>query len=206
MFWWQCCFSRTSLPRQGSFLSGACRHDRRGEDEESPHRRQLCRHRVNAQEDDGEGQSGRTHPFLCKKEGKRTSVHLSHCHIISVYWPADIAAALKDNVMIVNVSNVIVSVFCHILLPVETVTYNTMGIMICAFVFQFCATLGTTPSCAFDHITELGPICKSTVAAAHTVFHYLVTSSPVYCRQVYVIPQIVSIQHCLSPRVMTPFN
>lgn len=27
--------------------------------------------------------------------------------------------------------------------------------------FQFCATLGTTPSCAFDHILELGPICKS---------------------------------------------
>uniref|UniRef100_A0A8C7D8K5 Aromatic-L-amino-acid decarboxylase n=1 Tax=Oncorhynchus kisutch TaxID=8019 RepID=A0A8C7D8K5_ONCKI len=26
--------------------------------------------------------------------------------------------------------------------------------------FYFCATLGTTPSCAFDHITELGPICK----------------------------------------------
>ncbi|XP_042281043.1 aromatic-L-amino-acid decarboxylase isoform X4 [Thunnus maccoyii] len=25
---------------------------------------------------------------------------------------------------------------------------------------QFCATLGTTPSCAFDHITELGPICN----------------------------------------------
>ncbi|CAB1334223.1 unnamed protein product, partial [Coregonus sp. 'balchen'] len=24
--------------------------------------------------------------------------------------------------------------------------------------FYFCATLGTTPSCAFDHITELGPI------------------------------------------------
>ncbi|XP_042281045.1 aromatic-L-amino-acid decarboxylase isoform X6 [Thunnus maccoyii] len=27
-------------------------------------------------------------------------------------------------------------------------------------VIQFCATLGTTPSCAFDHITELGPICN----------------------------------------------
>uniref|UniRef100_A0A8C7DAP9 Aromatic-L-amino-acid decarboxylase n=1 Tax=Oncorhynchus kisutch TaxID=8019 RepID=A0A8C7DAP9_ONCKI len=26
---------------------------------------------------------------------------------------------------------------------------------------QFCATLGTTPSCAFDHITELGPICNA---------------------------------------------
>ncbi|KAG7229409.1 hypothetical protein INR49_012800 [Caranx melampygus] len=26
--------------------------------------------------------------------------------------------------------------------------------------FYFCATLGTTPSCAFDHITELGPICN----------------------------------------------
>ncbi|XP_076135671.1 aromatic-L-amino-acid decarboxylase [Alosa pseudoharengus] len=25
----------------------------------------------------------------------------------------------------------------------------------------FCATLGTTPSCAFDHITELGPICNA---------------------------------------------
>uniref|UniRef100_A0A7N5ZYU6 Aromatic-L-amino-acid decarboxylase n=1 Tax=Anabas testudineus TaxID=64144 RepID=A0A7N5ZYU6_ANATE len=25
---------------------------------------------------------------------------------------------------------------------------------------QFCATLGTTPSCAFDHTTELGPICN----------------------------------------------
>uniref|UniRef100_A0AAQ4RZR6 Aromatic-L-amino-acid decarboxylase n=1 Tax=Gasterosteus aculeatus aculeatus TaxID=481459 RepID=A0AAQ4RZR6_GASAC len=25
---------------------------------------------------------------------------------------------------------------------------------------QFCATLGTTSSCAFDHITELGPICN----------------------------------------------
>ncbi|XP_047666772.1 aromatic-L-amino-acid decarboxylase [Tachysurus fulvidraco] len=25
--------------------------------------------------------------------------------------------------------------------------------------FYFCATLGTTPSCAFDRITELGPIC-----------------------------------------------
>lgn len=30
--------------------------------------------------------------------------------------------------------------------------------------FQFCATLGTTSSCAFDHISELGPICKSTAA------------------------------------------
>uniref|UniRef100_A0A7N5ZUZ8 Aromatic-L-amino-acid decarboxylase n=1 Tax=Anabas testudineus TaxID=64144 RepID=A0A7N5ZUZ8_ANATE len=28
--------------------------------------------------------------------------------------------------------------------------------------FYFCATLGTTPSCAFDHTTELGPICEST--------------------------------------------
>uniref|UniRef100_A0A673XJR8 Aromatic-L-amino-acid decarboxylase n=1 Tax=Salmo trutta TaxID=8032 RepID=A0A673XJR8_SALTR len=27
--------------------------------------------------------------------------------------------------------------------------------------FYFCATLGTTPSCAFDHITELGPICNA---------------------------------------------
>ncbi|XP_076827335.1 aromatic-L-amino-acid decarboxylase [Brachyhypopomus gauderio] len=26
--------------------------------------------------------------------------------------------------------------------------------------FYFCATLGTTPSCAFDRITELGPICN----------------------------------------------
>ncbi|TKS81796.1 Aromatic-L-amino-acid decarboxylase [Collichthys lucidus] len=26
--------------------------------------------------------------------------------------------------------------------------------------FFFCATLGTTPSCAFDHITELGPVCN----------------------------------------------
>lgn len=26
--------------------------------------------------------------------------------------------------------------------------------------FYFCATLGTTPSCAFDDITELGPICN----------------------------------------------
>ncbi|TDH12119.1 hypothetical protein EPR50_G00067510 [Perca flavescens] len=26
--------------------------------------------------------------------------------------------------------------------------------------FYFCATLGTTASCAFDHITELGPICN----------------------------------------------
>uniref|UniRef100_A0A8D3DXS2 Aromatic-L-amino-acid decarboxylase n=1 Tax=Scophthalmus maximus TaxID=52904 RepID=A0A8D3DXS2_SCOMX len=25
---------------------------------------------------------------------------------------------------------------------------------------QFCATLGTTPSCAFDRLTELGPICN----------------------------------------------
>uniref|UniRef100_UPI003AABDF9C aromatic-L-amino-acid decarboxylase isoform X5 n=1 Tax=Centroberyx gerrardi TaxID=166262 RepID=UPI003AABDF9C len=28
-------------------------------------------------------------------------------------------------------------------------------------VIQLCATLGTTPSCAFDHITELGPICNA---------------------------------------------
>uniref|UniRef100_A0AAX7VKK9 Aromatic-L-amino-acid decarboxylase n=1 Tax=Astatotilapia calliptera TaxID=8154 RepID=A0AAX7VKK9_ASTCA len=28
--------------------------------------------------------------------------------------------------------------------------------------FYFCATLGTTPSCAFDHLTELGPLCEST--------------------------------------------
>lgn len=28
---------------------------------------------------------------------------------------------------------------------------------------QFCATLGTTPSCAFDHITELGPICECSI-------------------------------------------
>lgn len=27
--------------------------------------------------------------------------------------------------------------------------------------FYFCATLGTTPSCAFDHITEIGPICNA---------------------------------------------
>ncbi|XP_066539964.1 aromatic-L-amino-acid decarboxylase [Hoplias malabaricus] len=27
--------------------------------------------------------------------------------------------------------------------------------------FYICATLGTTPSCAFDRITELGPICNS---------------------------------------------
>ncbi|KAM3872934.1 aromatic-L-amino-acid decarboxylase [Diretmus argenteus] len=27
--------------------------------------------------------------------------------------------------------------------------------------FYFCATLGTTPSCGFDHITELGPICNA---------------------------------------------
>ncbi|KAK3551538.1 hypothetical protein QTP70_017337 [Hemibagrus guttatus] len=27
--------------------------------------------------------------------------------------------------------------------------------------FFFCATLGTTPSCAFDRITELGPICNT---------------------------------------------
>uniref|UniRef100_A0A4W4E4Q6 Aromatic-L-amino-acid decarboxylase n=1 Tax=Electrophorus electricus TaxID=8005 RepID=A0A4W4E4Q6_ELEEL len=27
--------------------------------------------------------------------------------------------------------------------------------------FYFCATLGTTPSCAFDRITELGPICNA---------------------------------------------
>ncbi|KAI7806955.1 aromatic-L-amino-acid decarboxylase [Triplophysa rosa] len=27
--------------------------------------------------------------------------------------------------------------------------------------FYFCATLGTTPSCAFDRITELGPICRA---------------------------------------------
>uniref|UniRef100_A0AAR2L959 Aromatic-L-amino-acid decarboxylase n=1 Tax=Pygocentrus nattereri TaxID=42514 RepID=A0AAR2L959_PYGNA len=26
---------------------------------------------------------------------------------------------------------------------------------------QFCATLGTTPSCAFDYITEIGPICNT---------------------------------------------
>ncbi|XP_020512615.1 aromatic-L-amino-acid decarboxylase isoform X1 [Labrus bergylta] len=26
--------------------------------------------------------------------------------------------------------------------------------------FYFCATLGTTPSCAFDRITELGPLCN----------------------------------------------
>uniref|UniRef100_A0AAX7T2B1 Aromatic-L-amino-acid decarboxylase n=1 Tax=Astatotilapia calliptera TaxID=8154 RepID=A0AAX7T2B1_ASTCA len=26
--------------------------------------------------------------------------------------------------------------------------------------FYFCATLGTTPSCAFDHLTELGPLCN----------------------------------------------
>uniref|UniRef100_A0A8D0CPD0 Aromatic-L-amino-acid decarboxylase n=1 Tax=Sander lucioperca TaxID=283035 RepID=A0A8D0CPD0_SANLU len=26
--------------------------------------------------------------------------------------------------------------------------------------FYLCATLGTTPSCGFDHITELGPICN----------------------------------------------
>ncbi|XP_061572377.1 aromatic-L-amino-acid decarboxylase [Cololabis saira] len=26
--------------------------------------------------------------------------------------------------------------------------------------FYFCATLGTTPSCAFDHITKLGPLCN----------------------------------------------
>uniref|UniRef100_A0A3P8TBG7 Aromatic-L-amino-acid decarboxylase n=1 Tax=Amphiprion percula TaxID=161767 RepID=A0A3P8TBG7_AMPPE len=26
--------------------------------------------------------------------------------------------------------------------------------------FYFCATLGTTPSCAFDHIVELGPLCN----------------------------------------------
>uniref|UniRef100_A0A8C7XF51 Aromatic-L-amino-acid decarboxylase n=1 Tax=Oryzias sinensis TaxID=183150 RepID=A0A8C7XF51_9TELE len=25
---------------------------------------------------------------------------------------------------------------------------------------QFCATLGTTPSCAFDHIADLGPLCN----------------------------------------------
>uniref|UniRef100_A0A7N6F906 Aromatic-L-amino-acid decarboxylase n=1 Tax=Anabas testudineus TaxID=64144 RepID=A0A7N6F906_ANATE len=30
----------------------------------------------------------------------------------------------------------------------------------CVCLFQFCATLGTTPSCAFDHTTELGPICN----------------------------------------------
>ncbi|XP_028835792.1 aromatic-L-amino-acid decarboxylase [Denticeps clupeoides] len=27
--------------------------------------------------------------------------------------------------------------------------------------FYFCATLGTTPSCAFDRITELGPVCNA---------------------------------------------
>ncbi|XP_071401756.1 aromatic-L-amino-acid decarboxylase [Centroberyx affinis] len=27
--------------------------------------------------------------------------------------------------------------------------------------FYLCATLGTTPSCAFDHISELGPICNA---------------------------------------------
>ncbi|XP_043115936.1 aromatic-L-amino-acid decarboxylase [Puntigrus tetrazona] len=27
--------------------------------------------------------------------------------------------------------------------------------------FFFCATLGTTPSCAFDRVTELGPICNA---------------------------------------------
>ncbi|XP_049335915.1 aromatic-L-amino-acid decarboxylase [Astyanax mexicanus] len=27
--------------------------------------------------------------------------------------------------------------------------------------FYFCATLGTTPSCAFDRITEIGPICNA---------------------------------------------
>uniref|UniRef100_A0AAR2JEJ1 Aromatic-L-amino-acid decarboxylase n=1 Tax=Pygocentrus nattereri TaxID=42514 RepID=A0AAR2JEJ1_PYGNA len=27
--------------------------------------------------------------------------------------------------------------------------------------FYFCATLGTTPSCAFDYITEIGPICNT---------------------------------------------
>uniref|UniRef100_A0A3P9HB61 Aromatic-L-amino-acid decarboxylase n=1 Tax=Oryzias latipes TaxID=8090 RepID=A0A3P9HB61_ORYLA len=26
--------------------------------------------------------------------------------------------------------------------------------------FYFCATLGTTPSCAFDHIADLGPLCN----------------------------------------------
>lgn len=25
---------------------------------------------------------------------------------------------------------------------------------------QVCATLGTTPSCAFDNILEVGPLCK----------------------------------------------
>uniref|UniRef100_A0AAR2LJR2 Aromatic-L-amino-acid decarboxylase n=1 Tax=Pygocentrus nattereri TaxID=42514 RepID=A0AAR2LJR2_PYGNA len=29
------------------------------------------------------------------------------------------------------------------------------------YVSQFCATLGTTPSCAFDYITEIGPICNT---------------------------------------------
>ena len=28
------------------------------------------------------------------------------------------------------------------------------------FLLQVCATLGTTPMCAFDNITEIGPICK----------------------------------------------
>lgn len=49
---------------------------------------------------------------------------------------------------------------------------------------QVCATLGTTSSCAFDRITELGPICESTIAVvssfSHTVGGFLspVDTSP----------------------------
>lgn len=40
-----------------------------------------------------------------------------------------------------------------------------------ARVLQVCATLGTTPSCAFDCITEMGPICESALEQIESFSH-----------------------------------
>lgn len=49
----------------GSFLSGACRSDRRSDDEEGAYGQQLRRQGGYAEEDVGRGQIRRTNPFLC---------------------------------------------------------------------------------------------------------------------------------------------
>uniref|UniRef100_A0A8C4NTW8 Aromatic-L-amino-acid decarboxylase n=1 Tax=Dicentrarchus labrax TaxID=13489 RepID=A0A8C4NTW8_DICLA len=48
---------------------------------------------------------------------------------------------------------------CYSCACIKTICHSSCNeLYVC--VFQFCATLGTTPSCAFDHITELGPLCN----------------------------------------------
>lgn len=126
-----------------SFLCGTCCSDWRSHNEEGFYRQEFRCQGRDIEKDDRGGQSGRTHPFFCKPKIPASSLMATDQQpVYSLYNATSVSTE---------------SFSCHSDLR--------------ACVLQVCATLGTTSSCAFDRITELGPICELTIAVISSFSH-----------------------------------